>query len=199
MTKPKKPARKAAKKAPAQKKSVVPAETAAVIDWPVNLTETVADKLFDIIENGATVKKAAKTLGLKGNTVYRWNIRYARFAERLKEALLIGYDMMLDDYIDIGDTAKDRESAAAARERIGARREHLRAKEPARFNTSPFKPALPGEGDGFIVGVVIVPARDPNAGIPAPRPAIEGEASRVIERLPIDSTAAPAFKVQSDG
>lgn len=191
------------KKKPAAKKTVVKKRTRApkgvAADWPLNLPKTVADKLFDIIEDGITIKKAAKQLGLKGNTVYRWNIRYSRFSERLKEALLIGFDMMLDDYIEIGDTAVDRDSAAAARERIAARREHLRAKDPARFNISPFKPALPGEGDGFIVGVVIVPARDPNAGIPPPRPAIEGESSRVIERLPIDTAVAPAFKVLSGG
>src|SRR5690606_8255257 len=99
------PAKKRApKKARATKKQALVVQEGPR-DWPEALSEAEADKeggLFDLIASGDfTVKTAAKELGLKGATVYQWRKRYARFAERLDEAVDIGIDMATDGYREI--------------------------------------------------------------------------------------------------
>lgn len=182
---PTKPARKtAAAKAPATKTPAPTPVTAAqaipvvVTDWPSELDDTTATNLFEAIENGQTVKQAAEGLGLKGNTVYQWKRRHARFGARLEEAVDIGIDMMADEEIEIADKAHDRDSAAAVREKREARATYRRIKRPQTFNINPFK-AGAGAGTGEdVLGIVLVPMKTTQVG--AQQPAVlDGVAVRV--------------------
>ena len=189
----------AAKAAPAKKAARVEAVAAVeeVKDWPPGLADTKAAVLFDLIEGGDTVRRAAPKVQLTGQQVYAWKRKYKAFAERLLIAVEIGYEMMLDDIVEDSKSAKDRDTAAAVKERRESLMEHLRGKEPARFKTSPFK-APNGDGDvTAIVGVVYVPMRSDNAGHVPQRQAIDSTATP-IKRLPLDSTPAPAFRVNAD-
>ena len=145
-------------------KAVPPQHDTEPVDreWPPNLADTDADKLFDAIEGGATVRTAeAETLTVKPGTVYQWKHRYSKFAKRLAEAEVIGNEMILDEIVEISDTAKCRDTAAAAKEKREARMERLRIKDPQKHNISPFKPQIPGGGGsgGDVYGVILVPMK----------------------------------------
>lgn len=147
------PAKKRARKA---SKAVAAPAPAAPLDWPPNLDDTKAQELFDLIESGDfTVKTAAAQLELKGANVYQWRKRYAKFGERLDEAVDIGIDMATDTYREI--TAFDRDSAAGANVKMTALDKYLQRKRPERFHTNPFKPQ--GTNTEFYVGVVMMPPK----------------------------------------
>lgn len=200
MTKPAAKAVKPKPKAKAKKaatKLVKTQEEGVALDWPPGLTQEKSDCLFDLVESGDTIRRAAPKVQLKGNTVYQWKRRYKAFAERLMEAEEVGYEMMLDFLVEDAKSAQCRDTAAATKERREAAVEFLRRKNPQRFNTSPFK-ASGGDGDTpMIVGVVLVPQRSDVAGVPM-RPAIEGVATQVT-RLDPTQAPAPAFTVRADG
>lgn len=170
----KRPAKKAARKKPARRVPASELVPVAPQDWPPSLTAGAAKKLFDNVEEGLTIRAAAKKARLRAASVYQWKRRHAKFAERLAEAEDIGHEMMLDELVDISDSAHCRDSAAGAKERREARMEHLRGKAPNRFHRSPFRPGDAENPDGYLVGVVLVPPRAPV------KEAIEGEA-RVIK------------------
>lgn len=151
------PAKKAARRKRKQPLAVVQQEPQAPLEWPPNLDDTKAQELFDLIESGDfTVKTAAAKLELKGANVYQWRKRYARFGERLDEAVDIGIDMATDGYREI--TAYDRDSAAGANVKMTALDKYLQRKRPERFHVNPFKPSAGNAGE-MLVGVVVVPAK----------------------------------------
>lgn len=129
-------------------------------DWPTNLDDKTAEKLFELVEGGMFVRKAAKQLGLQSGTVRQWKHRHAKFGERLAEAEEIGKQELVEEIDEFGDGAIDRDSAAAAKAKLECRMEALRGRYPQDFKTSPFKPALNGGGE-VLVGVVVVPAKTP--------------------------------------
>lgn len=177
--KAKPPAKRGARAA----KAVVPAKIDAPADWPANLDDKTAEALFDHVESGLTIKQAAEKLGLKGNTVYQWKIRFPRFGQRLDDAIDIGIEMMADAEIELADKAKCRDTAAAVREQREARASYRKIKRPGRFHVNPFR-ANPS-GHGFMVGVVMVPAKELIAAAATPDPArdprvIEGQGTVLI-------------------
>lgn len=179
------------------------AQTPAVIDWPADLPEgeKLAEDLFELIELGEdTVKSAAVKVGLKPTLVYQWKHRYPRFRERLELAVDVGIDMMTDDAIAIGDSARCRDTAAGAKERREARAEYRKLKRPQRFNVNPFKASDPKAGDDDVVfGVVIVPAKRIGGPAESARPVIEGTATPMATSAKPAPVAGKSFRITSDG
>lgn len=122
MTKPKNPAMPGAKKSRAAKKAPAAHDLAveAAREWPPNLKDGDADKLFDAIEDGMTVKLASMAVGLLPRDVYKWKHRHAKFSARIEEALAIGVEMMLDDMVEDSQSAHCRDTAAATQADPGA-------------------------------------------------------------------------------
>lgn len=116
---------------------LVPVESG---DWPTNLDDKVAESLFDAIECGEPPSVAAEALGLKPNLVWKWRARHKKFAERMQEAVDIGIRVQIDQNVPLSDTAMDRDSAAAAKERREGRKAYREAHRPDQFRTTPFNP-----------------------------------------------------------
>lgn len=198
------PKAKAAKRAPAKSAAAItpaPAQDAqevVALDWPEELNAEKAKYLFDFIASGKTIRKAAPLVQLTGQQVHAWKRKHADFAKAMAEAEAIGVEMMIDEIVeDAWTKASDRDTSAAVKERRSATEAYLAARYPERFKTSLLKPSKEGDG-AVVVGVVVVPMRSDEAGHVQKRAPIDSTATQ-IERLPIDTTPAPAFKVTSNG
>jgi hypothetical protein len=191
---------RARKKAPAKKEIKVPEHLLVPVEpgeWPSNLSNEDAEKLFEFVEEGGFLKDAAAMLGVKRSTISQWKKRHKQFALRMLEAEEIGAEFLIEDMDEFAKDIYDRDSAAAAKEKRENRMEVVRAKWPQKYRTSPFKPA--GNDDAVtIVGVVVIPQKSDDAGHVPQRAALEGQAT-VIQRLPAANPAPATFKVRSGG
>lgn len=184
MSKPKAAAKAVAvkKAAPEKEPRLVPEHLLVPVDagqWPTNLDDDTAEKLFDAVECGKTPSEAATDIGMKENTLWKWKERHPAFASRLTEALRIGANVMVDGYRAI--KAVDRDSAAGANIEITKTDRYLLKRFPETFHINPFK-APAGGGDGAaLLGVVLVPMKVTQQD---ERPAIEGSAVRVPSKVP---------------
>jgi hypothetical protein len=135
---------RARKKAPAKKEIKVPEHLLVPVEpgeWPSNLSNEDAERLFEHIENGGLLKEGAELIGVTRSAISQWKKRHGKFAVRMAEAEEIGAYASIEDIAEYAKSIHDRDGAAAAREKRKNMMERLRARFPKLFKTSPFNPA----------------------------------------------------------
>lgn len=173
--------------APQELVTRIPAVTevpAAALDWPKGLTADEADKLFAELEKGTPKSKAPAKVGLAWRSVFRWMKLHKDFGDRVEEAVLIGYQSMVDEIPGIADEATCKDSAAAANCRIMGRKTYLQLTAPHRYAVKQLQlgvnGAKPGDEDQQGYGILIIPAKITGRGLAPNADVIDGQAVRVI-------------------
>lgn len=195
---PRKRVRATLERSPRTVKAKTPAAGAAKekpLDWPPNLNSEKADALFAKLEEGVPKSKAPAMVGLAWRTVFRWMKLHKDFAERVEEAAQIGYQAVVDTFPEIAESARDKESALAAKARVDILDRYLQRTAPHRYNVRLLQHSIGapadkgGAGSTPAVGLVLVPVKASGRGLP-PSPPIEGVATRIV--VPDKHTAEDA-------
>lgn len=124
----------------------------------------VSDKQFnlvlDLMRDGVSRKRAMQAANVPKELFRNYVHASEERKQLVEEAKLEGVDELLDETIDISDTAKDKESAAAASVRINARQTYAKMINQRRYNVQQHK--ISGDSENpLTVGVVVVPAKQP--------------------------------------
>jgi hypothetical protein len=121
-------------------------------EWDETAKLQACEAIFDAMCEGmSTTQALARPLMPSASTFARWRAESPKLQERYARAREALADFWADEVVPISDTAKDSDSAAAARVRIDARRWHTSKLAPATYADNSL--AIGGNGQG---GLTIV-------------------------------------------
>lgn len=88
-------------------------------------TQEVAEKVCKLLEDGESLRRAAKACGVDPSTVLRWKDAYPEFAQQYARSRGVGYELLADELLEISDDSagdyEDTERGPVAKPEVVAR------------------------------------------------------------------------------